>query len=332
MFSRFLENISFGISAGLATLFSHKPDVIYANTWPIFALGILSCVAACRGVKLTISAQDIYPESLISQGRIASNSRMARVLRLTDRWIARNLSAVIVISQRFAELYNKQRRVRASRIHVIPNWMESKTVVTDSDPHTFRIQMGIPKDAFVVVYSGNIGQASGVQTVIEAWGIIPSGNSHLVIAGEGGDLVNCQNRAAQINCPHIAFYNPYPVEDTAKVLASADLLVLPTYGSQSLFSVPSKMIAYMLAGKPILALALPDSDLAETIAQSSCGWTIAPDRPDELASKITELVQLPAAERERKGYAGKEYALTRLTKETCLPRVIKVLEDAAFNC
>ena len=41
LLSRFLENISFGITSGLAVLFLEKPDVLYGNTWPIFAQGIL---------------------------------------------------------------------------------------------------------------------------------------------------------------------------------------------------------------------------------------------------------------------------------------------------
>ena len=35
--SRSLENITFGIASSLALLFGNKPNVIYADTWPIFA-------------------------------------------------------------------------------------------------------------------------------------------------------------------------------------------------------------------------------------------------------------------------------------------------------
>ena len=46
MISRLLENITFGLFSSLAILFSKKPDVIYSNTWPIFAHGLTNLAAA----------------------------------------------------------------------------------------------------------------------------------------------------------------------------------------------------------------------------------------------------------------------------------------------
>ena len=56
-------------------------------------------------------------------------------------------------------------------------------------------------------------------------------------------------------------------------------MILPTRGQQSLASVPSKLIAYMLAARPVIALALPHSDLAQVIEESHCGWVVPPDQP-----------------------------------------------------
>lgn len=46
--SRFLENLSFGIASALALALLPKPDVIYANTWPIMAGGLLMAAARSR--------------------------------------------------------------------------------------------------------------------------------------------------------------------------------------------------------------------------------------------------------------------------------------------
>ena len=55
MVSRFLENISFGLTSGLSVLTAQKADVIYANTWPIFASGILSAVSRLRHIPMVIN-------------------------------------------------------------------------------------------------------------------------------------------------------------------------------------------------------------------------------------------------------------------------------------
>ena len=113
------------------------------------------------------------------------------------------------------------------------------------------------------------------------------------------------------------------------VLGAADVLVLPTRGEQSLASVPSKLLAYMLAGRPIVAAALPGSDLSATIERSGCGWVVEPDRPESLAATLREVSGLGSDDLCRRGLAGREFALRNFTREACLPKVVGIVEGAA---
>lgn len=330
MFSRFLENISFGLSAGWAMLTEPRADVVYSNVWPFFAEGIVSAIAHLRGIPIVLSRQDIYPESLIAQQRIQSDSWMARWMFWLDGVISRAASALIVISDRFADTYRNNRAVIADRVHIVPNWTDAASVAIDYEWRRFRHEHNIPGDGFLLVYGGNIGVAAGVETLIESFHYLKDVQGlHILVAGEGSRLNACQTLVHTIGMDRVTFYTPWPKQDTSRVLGAADLLVLPTHGQQSLASVPSKLIAYMLAARPVIALALPDSDLAKTIEQSGCGWVVLPDQPKELADKIREVVRLPALELAQRGQAGREYALKNFTGEVCLPKVIRVLEQAA---
>ena len=329
MVGRFLENLSFGVTGGWTVLIGRRPDVIYANTWPLFAAGILSLVAWLRHAPLVISVQDIYPDSLVVQGRIRAEGMLARWLRWLDGIVARGARAVIVISERFAAIYRDQRRVAPQRLHVIPNWIDGSSITLDDRSNQFRRQKGIPDESFVVVYGGNIGMAAGVETVIESFRYQRDvGNLRLVIAGEGNNLAACQDLAKRIAPERILFHCPWPIHETSTVLRAADLLVLPTQGSQSIASVPSKLIVYMLTARPVVALALPHSDLAEMVKRSGCGWVIRPDRPELLTAKIKEIMLLGSSELVRRGQAGRKFALRNLTSETCLPLILDVLEKA----
>jgi glycosyltransferase involved in cell wall biosynthesis len=332
MASRFLENLSFGVTSACAALFSRRADVIYANTWPIFAQAFVLIVAFLRGSRLVLSLQDVYPESLLSQQRIRKLGFVARTLRWVDTMIARRSDALVVISDCFAQIYKQDRGVVPDRVHVIPNWMEEQSIRASSDPAAFRAGKGIPADAFLVVYSGNVGFASGIDTVVEAWRHLAGEQSYwLLVAGEGGLLATCRGLAADVGTVRIVFHSPYPVEDTSNVLASADLLVLPTRGQQSLYSVPSKIVSYMLAGKPILCQALPESDLAKTVKTADCGWVVEPDRLELLAEAIEQIRTSSAAERQRRGRAGEQFALQNFSKSALLPRIINIIESSVTN-
>jgi glycosyltransferase involved in cell wall biosynthesis len=330
MSSRFLENISFGLTGGWATLVSRRPDVIYANTWPIFATAILSLVARIRGIPLVVNIQDVYPESLVSQKRIKSDGMLTRLMRWVDGLIARGSQGIIVISGSFAKIYRDNRGVSSDRLHIIPNWLDSQAVVPSaSRDNLFRATRNIAHNAFVGLYGGNIGAAAGVETIIECFRTLKEiENLYLAIAGEGSRLKACQLLAKEIGCPRIIFHTPWPKDETSVLLNAADVLILPTRHNQSLVSVPSKLISYMLAARPVIAMASAQSDLGKIIDRSGCGWVIQPDNPVLLAEKIREVLAMPSAERVRRGQAGRTYALNNLTSEVCLPKVINILEQA----
>src|ERR1039457_2428134 len=124
--SRLSENLSFGLSGGLAMAMLRRPDVIYANTWPIFASGVAAVVALSRRIPIVVSVQDVYPESLFTLGRLRKESILARLLRFLDVRIANLASDVVVISRRLERIYSSDRGVPAERLHLIANWRGSE--------------------------------------------------------------------------------------------------------------------------------------------------------------------------------------------------------------
>ena len=329
LLSRWLENISFGLTSSLALLFSSRQDVVYANTWPIFATGLTCLVCKIRSVPIVLHVKDMYPESLLTQGRLKPGQGLYKLLLLIDRWIAGQASAIIVLSEGFAGGYTQVRRIAPSKVHVIPDWMDSGSVVV-LGKNDYRQEIGVSGDAFVLVYGGNIGVAAGVETLIDALNKVKTNREIvLVIAGSGSQLAACRKLAAGITNVRIMFHTPWASDETSKVLAAADVLVLPTRGTQSLASVPSKMLSYLLAARPVLAAVLPESDTARVIDKAACGWVVPPDSSDLLARKIEELAGLPEQLLAKMGFAGRQYALQNFTAETCLPKVIGIIEKAA---
>lgn len=328
--SRLLENLSFGLTSGWQVLTMPRPDVIYANTWPIIATGLLSFIAYLRRIPLVISIQDVYPEAMFAQQRISQDSFISRLMYQIDGIIARNSAHIIVISERFADIYRQHRQVNPARLSLIPNWIENNKSGNPQLGKEYRIQQGLKDTEFLLVYGGNIGVAAGVEQLIESMHLLSKEpDIRLLVAGSGSQLLPCQRLAQQCG-DRVRFHSPWNTSDhPEKVLLAADLLVLPTRGEQSLASVPSKLLSYMLSGRPILAAALPDSDLANLIIQSGCGWVVAPDRPDLLAEKVREIKQLEPDNLNRLGQLGRNFVLQNLSKDICLPKVINILRDIA---
>lgn len=330
MASRFLENLSFGITGGLAALFAGRPDVVYSNTWPVFATVLIAIVARLRSIPLVISVQDVYPESLIAQGRISDSGILARLLRSIDTFAIRRAAAIVVISRTFAAIYEHTRAIPPHKISIIPNWLSSSIVMPDREgARRIREQLAIPAHACLAVYGGNVGVAAGVEMLVEAMHYLgPDSGIYLLIAGDGSQMPICRAMAGRLLDRTVFLHSPWLASETSAVLGAADILVLPTRGEQSLASVPSKLITYMLADRPIVAQAVHSSELTETIRKADCGWVVEPGSVEVLAQAVQQAATLPAAELERRAHSGYRYALAHLTTEANLPLLVHILETS----
>jgi glycosyltransferase involved in cell wall biosynthesis len=146
--SRLAENLSFGFISGFVMMRISRPDVIYINTWPLFAAGIASCVARFRRVPIVLSIQDVYPESLIALRKFRFGTQFKQLLRLLDARIARAASAVVVISKRAEDIYLRDRKIARMRVHRIANWRAFEDQPAQDMVQLQRQQWGIGVDVF----------------------------------------------------------------------------------------------------------------------------------------------------------------------------------------
>ena len=330
LLSRLAENLSFGFCAGLAVARVRRPDVIYANTWPIFAAGIASWIARVRHVPIVLSIQDVYPESLISLKKLNPGTSLARLLRWLDARIARIASAVVVISESAEVIYSHDREIPQERIHLITNWRTMENQAPVGIARQQRKLWGIQTDAFLVVFAGNVAAACGIERVIgTVSGLGEDSLVRLVIAGSGSALERCRSIARQHKSGSVKFSGPFLANETLAILSAGDILILPTQGDQSLVCMPSKLISYMMSGRPVLAVARLDSDLARVVNDAGCGWVVEPGESEELVRQLGIIVAMERSKLTRMGLLGRQYALTHFSTESCLPKLVAVIENAA---
>jgi colanic acid biosynthesis glycosyl transferase WcaI len=209
----------------------------------------------------------------------------------------------------------------------MPNWIDPSMLECEHTREECRKDLGVPADSFLYVYSGNIGAAAGLDRVIAEIAARATGREIFLIAGCGSRLAACEEAARNCHAGAVVFHTRYPQSETSKVLKAADVLLLPTYGEQAFTSLPSKLIWYMLAGRPILAIASPKSELDQVIRTVNCGWVVS--RTDELNSALDAASSTPRNELARLGELGRRFAQEHFTEEACLPRLHAILHKAA---
>ncbi|WP_261345374.1 glycosyltransferase family 4 protein [Candidatus Laterigemmans baculatus] len=325
---RSLEYAAFGTFSSLAAFFN-RADIIYANTWPVLGGLGLPLIRCLRGIPFVLSVQDVHPEAATLTSGISPRGPLANLLRRTDGYVARRAQAIATICPAFTNLYRDDRGVPPERLHTVPNWMDADRVKPTSRENRLRSALGIPAETRVAMFAGNIGSTANVDSILDAASSIAGrADVRFVIAGDGSERQRLEALAAQRQLENVQFIHPLRNEDFNDVQGLADVMLLPTCAGGASASVPSKMIAYMLAGRPIIAAVEEASETAAVIRRADCGSIVQPADPLALGQAVLTMLDRPR-EALQKGAAGRLYAVEHFGRQQCVSRLADILESAA---
>lgn len=320
LIGRLRESFSFGRETS-KYIFEHKNEIklIYANTWPLFAQFFLIRAAKACNIPIILHIQDIYPESLIEKlPKYISNFFYSLCLPI-DKYILKNANIIIGISPSMIDYLKQSRNLYKSNFKLIRNWQ--------NDESFSKIYPEASYLPFTFMYIGSISPSAGVQTLIKAFDYAKIDNSRLTIAGNGVDKDECIKLVKKIGNKNISFCNINP-EEVAKVQSQANVLLLPLKKGISLTATPSKLTAYMLSGKPIIACVEYESDTAEILTVSKSGFISMPEDYISLGEIMKGVVQMDKLTLNIMGLNAKKYAFENLSREINLNRLVSLIRDS----
>lgn len=306
VFRRLLNFISFGISSFLAVLFFEKPDLILAVSPPLsngITAMLLKGIKNCRYI---FNVQDIYPDAAVNAG-VVRDSLLIGFFQKLEKAIYRKARKVTVISEGFKE--NLIRKgVSSGKVEIIYNWIDASEIVPQPRENEFALKQGL-KGKFVVLYSGTIGIISGAEIILEcAQKLKNSPDIVFLMVGEGVVKDRIQIAAAQRGLDNIRMLPFQPREILSQVLSSANLAVLTLQKNRGKSSVPSKVLGYMAAARPVAASLDQDSDTARFLERAGCGICVPAEDAKALTEAILNLYHDPNR-RLKLGQNGREFLL-----------------------
>jgi colanic acid biosynthesis glycosyl transferase WcaI len=259
-----------------------KVEAVVSMTDPPLQVAAVT-IASREGVKKVHWAQDVYPELAEELGVIPRGGLLARVLRVVSTWTLRMQDEVVVVGRCMRERLI-ERGVDAEKIEVIPNWSSVKPVGAEQVT-VMRRRLGW-EGKFVALYSGNIGLAHDFETLVGAAKLLKDAGVQMVFAGEGPRSEQLRRDTADL--AHVSFLPPQAKEDLSAFLAAADVHLVSVRAGLEGLVVPSKAYGILAAGRPILYVGDPNSEVARVITESGCGGIIPNGAGAVLAEAIRQ--------------------------------------------
>ena len=302
-----------------------RVDVMYAYHPPLTVGIAASLIKLFRRIPIVYDIQDMWPDTLRATGMINNVHLLAAASKVCN-WVYRRVDQIVVLSPGFRRLLI-ERGVPKDKIEVIYNWADEASLLASEGalPENFP-----DKNAFKVIFAGNMGKAQALDVVLEAAALLKTANSRVVFVmiGGGVDVVRLKNKAADMQLSNVVFLPAVPMAQVGKFLISSDA-VLVHLKKDPLFqiTIPSKIQAYMCVGKPLLMAV--DGDASDLVRQSNGGVTVDSEHPRQLALAAENLAALDYRQLEKMGLNAHKFYCERLSLDAGVKKFSEIFRQ--FN-
>jgi len=274
----------------------YKPDIVISSNNPLDPQAIIQRYCLAEKIKFIYWLQDIYG---IAIHKILGNkfglpgSLVGKIYIKREQAMLRKSDNIVLITKDF-----KKPLIAAGigevKMSVIPNWAPIDEMPLKPKNNPWAQKHGLT-DKFCFIYSGTLGMKHNPGLLLAlARNFRTNPDVRMVCISEGPGADWLKRRAKDDKLDNILFLGFQSFEDMPSALGSGDALLAILDQDAGAYSVPSKVLTYLCAAKPIL-LAVPSENLAAKIVEENKAGYVAPPQNE------AEWIRLA-----RKLYSGKE--------------------------
>jgi len=291
-------------------------DILIISSPPLFAGVIGAIIAKIKSIHFFLDIRDLWPESVKSLGEVKSIV-LINLGRKLESFIYKTTTGYILAVPGFKKYFteNHPSQLKKPMVELING-------VSDKFIELAQLNDRIPDKKFTVLYSGNMGLAQGLDTVIKSAKILRKYPINFLFVGNGVRLQSLEEKSNQMELDNISFIPPQKKEGLIQIIKKASVCLVPLI-NEPLFqhAIPSKLFEYMACGRPVIVSI--KGEIEKIIERANNGLIATPEDADSIAKQILYYYN----NRDKIDYHGQNgvlYVTENVRKET-------LLSDALYN-
>lgn len=274
---RVSDYLSFYLGATWKLLRVPSHDVVMALTTPPLIGLVALVIGRLRRMRVILLVQDVYPDIAVALGTLHANSLVTKALNWISGQVLRRSDRIIVLSECMRDRIAAKVGERcAAQIDVIHNWADGADIHPLTEPVNPFVAEHNLDQSFVVLFSGNLGRVNEFSTVLEA-ALLLRDRSDVVFlfVGDGAKAKEIEDFRNKHGLANVRLLPYQPRHQLRYSLAAGHALLVTLADGLAGLSVPSKAYAIMAAGRPLLFVGDPHSDISRIITMHRCGQAVA---------------------------------------------------------
>lgn len=283
--NRLANYFSFAFTSFVTGLFVRKPDVVYATSPQLFQAFAGYLLSKVHRTKFVFEVRDLWVDFAEVLGQF-NNKKLLTLARKLERFLYRNADQIVVVTEGYKERL-MELGFPGEKITIIPNGVNPEDIIEPKAEKDIRKEYGIPDDAFLLIYTGNIGAAQSLSTIVEAAERLQSldPSIYFLFIGEGVEKEKLVQQAKNHRLTNILFLKGVPKKELESVYANADMGIV-SLKDEPLFTItiPSKIFDYMAMGVPVLVGV--DGETRRIVEQSDAGFFFKPENSQSFIETV----------------------------------------------
>ena len=298
-----------------------KPDRIIGVVPTLFCTPGMRLLAKLSGARTLLHIQDYEVDAMLGLG-MAGNGRTGKVAKLASAFERSGLHNVDNVSTISRSMMNKacEKGVPPEKVIFFPNWSEVSRFreVPETLVMALRQRLGLPDERKIILYSGNIGEKQGLESVITAAEQLREQPWLFAIVGQGGGKARLEKMVSERGLDNVKFLPLQSYEDLPALLAIGDChLVIQKRGAADAV-LPSKLTNILAVGGNAVITAEPQTELGQLCLDNpGIAVCVTPESVPSLVDGIKQALKMP-----KRNTVARAWAERSLDKEHVLNQFI----------
>lgn len=272
-----------------------KFDIVLYPTPPITFYRAIKYLKKRDGAMTYLMLKDIFPQNAVDLEFFSKKSPIYKYFRNKEIKLYDISDYIGCMSQANVDYLLKHNPyLDPKKVEILPNSINPIDIsVSEKEKKIIREKYNLPLDKKIFIYGGNLGKPQGIPFLLKCIESVKDINEILfLIIGNGTEFNYIMETKEKLVLDNLIVMNRLDKYEFNKVLAASDIGIISLDYRFTIPNYPSRLLSYMQANLPILAITDTNSDVGSDIDRCGIGWWCNENSIDEFKKNIKNILNL----------------------------------------
>lgn len=269
-----------------------KFDLVLYTTPPITFNKVISRIKKKYGIPSYLMLKDIFPQNAVDLGMFKEGSIFFKHFRKKEKTlykISDYIGCMSPANMQYVIDHNPE--VKRTKVELCPNSIDIPANQIFPDKEKIKTELGIPSDAMLFVYGGNLGKPQGVDFLLDV--LIANAakvDRYFLIIGRGTEYEKINNWIESSKATNVKILPFVPKEKYNYIVSSGDVGMVFLDKRFTIPNFPTRIMGYLLHRMPILFATDTATDVGRIVEENGCGFWVESGQLKEFNERIEYFV------------------------------------------